>query len=409
MTSSMTRGNRAHLSQSECRTLDVIRPDLVAHRLERIVREASNNSEHDRIAKIVYQLCHDYAYVVNQAHARNGGLIGLAAASIALGSVSTDQALRVWTRSDTRAGGSCQVPQRNRPSSPRLFLRSRCTGQILCLREHVQHCQGRQRRDLALFQRRFRCAMQGRLDVQGEEYIWLTLRQLAADAELSVKNGAELLDRLVKDIVSESAATYVSVLQSPEEHISDKDSMKASVDSTSIELPTAFSLARFIPLLQERIHVLSPFTRTFLVSWVTLLDTIPDLELVYYLPAFLGGLFKFLSDPNRDVHVATQGALERFLTEIKKIARVKRGIEESRKFHSDGRPKTPNSVDSASVHSEHSTFNEKSDVADGDSGAPPGSHDSRGDGDWVPGQDVQVDHARVLEILVTFLDSPSGT
>lgn len=251
--------------------------------------------------------------------------------------------------------------------------------------------------------------MQSRIHVWAVQYVLLTSRQLAADAELSVKNGAELLDRLVKDIVSESAATYVSVLQPPEEHISDKESLKASVDSRSVELPTAFSLARFIPLLQERIHVLSPFTRTFLVSWVTLLDTIPDLELVYYLPAFLGGLFKFLSDPNRDVHVATQGALERFLTEIKKIARVKRGIEESRKAHSDGRPKTPNSVDSASVRSEHSTFNEKSDVADGDSGAPPGSRDSHGDGDWVPGQDVQVDHAKVLEILVTFLDSPSGT
>ena len=236
----------------------------------------------------------------------------------------------------------------------------------------------------------------------------LTLRKLASDSELSVKNGAELLDRLVKDVVSESAATYVSVLHSPEGPSSDRDSAKASVDSPSIELPTAFSLARFIPLLQERIHVLSPFTRTFLVSWVTLLDTIPDLELVYYLPAFLDGLFKFLSDPNRDVHVATQGALERFLTEIKKIARIKRGIEESRKAHSDGKPKTPNSTDSASVRTDRSDLNEKSDVADADSGAQPESHDSHGDGDWVPGQDVQVDHAKLLEILITFLDSPSG-
>lgn len=55
--------------------------------LERIVREASANQEHERIAKIVDQLCHDYAYAVHQPHARNGGLIGLAAASIALGSV----------------------------------------------------------------------------------------------------------------------------------------------------------------------------------------------------------------------------------------------------------------------------------------------------------------------------------
>lgn len=55
--------------------------------LERIVREASANGEHEKIAKIVHQLCHDYAYAVHQPHARNGGLIGLAAASIALGSV----------------------------------------------------------------------------------------------------------------------------------------------------------------------------------------------------------------------------------------------------------------------------------------------------------------------------------
>lgn len=32
------------------------------------------------------QLCNEYAYAVHQPHARNGGLIGLAAAAIALGS-----------------------------------------------------------------------------------------------------------------------------------------------------------------------------------------------------------------------------------------------------------------------------------------------------------------------------------
>ena len=57
-------------------------------RLERIVREASANKEYEKIRKIVEQLCSDYAYAVHQPHARNGGLIGLAAASIALGSVS---------------------------------------------------------------------------------------------------------------------------------------------------------------------------------------------------------------------------------------------------------------------------------------------------------------------------------
>lgn len=57
------------------------------HRLEKIVRDATIKGEHERIQEIVDQLCHDYAYAVHQPHARNGGLIGLAAASIALGSV----------------------------------------------------------------------------------------------------------------------------------------------------------------------------------------------------------------------------------------------------------------------------------------------------------------------------------
>jgi len=213
-----------------------------------------------------------------------------------------------------------------------------------------------------------------------------------------------LLDRLVKDIVSESASTYVSVLQPTEQAVSSPASDKGH-DASSVELPTAFSLDNFIPLLQERIYVINPFTRTFLVSWVTLLDTIPDLELVHYLPAFLGGLFKFLSDPNRDVHVATQGALERFLNEIKKVARIKRGIEESERKQSDDHAKSPNSSDSGSINTDRSTLNEKSDIADGDSGAA--RDGGRTDGDWVPGQDVQVDHSKILEILVAFLDSSS--
>ena len=224
-----------------------------------------------------------------------------------------------------------------------------------------------------------------------------------------MKNGAELLDRLVKDIVAESAATYVSVLQPPtKETASSLKSGKGSAedDSDPNEPSTAFSLAKFIPLLQERIYVLSPFTRTFLVSWVTLLDTVPDLELVSYLPAFLGGLFKFLSDSNRDVHVATQGALERFLNEIKKIAKIKRGLAESRKGHSDDQAKDSNSSDSGSLHSNRS--NEKSEVIEEDSGAGLDEKSGQGDGDWIPGQDVQVDHPKILEILVAFLDSSSG-
>ena len=56
-------------------------------RLEKLIRECLATNNHDRIRKVVHQLCHDYAYAVHQPYARNGGLIGLAAASIALGPV----------------------------------------------------------------------------------------------------------------------------------------------------------------------------------------------------------------------------------------------------------------------------------------------------------------------------------
>jgi hypothetical protein len=57
------------------------------HRLENVIREHLAAGEYHKIDKIVGQLCGEYAYAVHQPHARNGGLIGLAAAAIALGPV----------------------------------------------------------------------------------------------------------------------------------------------------------------------------------------------------------------------------------------------------------------------------------------------------------------------------------
>lgn len=145
---------------------------------------------------------------------------------------------------------------------------------------------------------------------------------------------------------------------------------------------------------------MNPFTRTFLVGWITLLDSIPDLELVSFLPDFLGGLFKFLGDPNRDVHVATQVALEKFLSEIKRISRIKKGIVESRKSRSDGKRKRTGSMDSEESNAR---------IDDDDSTAAPDDRSVSSDDDWVPGQDVPVNHKEILEILAANLDSASST
>ncbi|RMZ81333.1 hypothetical protein DV738_g2304, partial [Chaetothyriales sp. CBS 135597] len=333
--------------------------------LERVIREASANKDHDKISTIVEQLCQDFAYTVYHPHTRNGGLIGLAAVSIALGSDGVPRylseivppVLACFTDQDARVRYYACEAMYN--------IAKVAKGEILLFFNDI----------------------------------FDALCKLAADSELSVKNGAELLDRLVKDIVSESAASYISILAFDER--AEKESLS---EELSTELPTAFSLARFIPLLEERIHVINPFTRTFLVSWLTLLDTIPDLELVYYLPAFLGGLFKFLGDPSRDVVVATQGLLERFLNEIKKIAKIKRGIAESRsrsRAARSRRPESPTGSGTAVNTTSSDNAIEDSDVGTVDDDL------NDADGGWIPGQDVQVDHAKILDILLKFVDVSS--
>ncbi|GME40798.1 Vacuole-associated enzyme activator complex component [Neofusicoccum parvum] len=352
--------------------------------LEAQVRDALASKDHDKIQRIVYQLCHEYAYAVHQPHARNGGLIGLAAASIALGS---------------------EVAR---------YLEEIVPPVLACFSDQDARV------------RYYACESMYNIAkvAKGEILLYFNevfdaLCKLAADSEASVKNGAELLDRLVKDIVSESAASYVSILHHPEDAIDDDSALGESA-APSVDMPIAFSLPKFIPLLQERINVLNPFTRTFLVSWITLLDSIPDLELVSYLPSFLGGLLRFLSDPNQDVHTATQTALERFLSEIKKIARIKRGLAESRKSQGEeGKKSSRSSMKSGRSRSVQSSRDVEGDseinVDDGQESLSEGTDSTTmndrasgmTDGDWIPGQDVQIDYPKILETLVTYLsDSP---
>ncbi|KAH8719460.1 vacuolar protein 14 C-terminal Fig4p binding-domain-containing protein [Phaeosphaeriaceae sp. PMI808] len=350
--------------------------------LEGLIRNALNAQDHDRIAKIVHELCHEYAYAVHQPHARNGGLIGLAAASIALG-----------------------------PEVAR-YLEEIVPPALACFGDQDARV------------RYYACESMYNIAkvAKGEVLVYFNqvfdaLCKLAADSELSVKNGAELLDRLVKDIVSESAATYVSILHTSDEHSGSKSPQGHDPQQHHPDPPMAFNLERFLPLLEERINVLNPFTRSFLVAWITLLDSIPDLELIAHLPRFLRGLFKFLSDTNQDVYTMTQGALDKFLLEIRKIARIKKGIAESKKSQSkddfrrstsslQSEPEYESEAASSSTPVERREAVEEREDGSEDSTSTSSSRTGKsvnGDGDWIPGQDVQVDHPKILAILVDFL------
>lgn len=111
------------------------------------------------------------------------------------------------------------------------------------------------------------------------------LSKLVCDLEPTVKSGAELCDRLLKDIV--------------------------------IETCTQFEVIAFIPLLRERIYVRNAFTRQFIVSWVSLLTSVPEFNMVQYLPEIMDGLFHILGDPNAEIRKSCEILFSEFLSILK--------------------------------------------------------------------------------------------
>ena len=64
----------------------------------------------------------------------------------------------------------------------------------------------------------------------------------------------------------------------------------------------------FIPLLRTHIASTNPHVKELIVGWVTTLDSVPDIEMLDYLPGLLSGLFSMLTDSNKEVKkVASQG------------------------------------------------------------------------------------------------------
>ncbi|KAH8096728.1 ARM repeat-containing protein [Cristinia sonorae] len=368
--------------------------------LEKQIRECHQQGDHRRISQIVDQLVDMFSNPSNALQARNGGLIGLAGTAIALG-VDISPYMEKFVSPLL----VCFTDPENRVR----YFSAECLYNIAKVSK-------------------------GEILVYFND-IFDALSKLAADSELSVKNGAELLDRLLKDIVAETASVYVP--QYPEtEKARRRADEKPSVahDGVLITHPDdianghdlqgarkAFSLAHFLPLLKERIYVLSPFTRSYLVTWISVLDSVPELELISYLPEFLDGLLKYLSDPTEDVRIATENLLGEFLREIRDVTLVQRHHEEelrakreaeqaeqqARRAEADG-GKLP---DITMAHSERAAFvpeNDDTSSFEQDLDTPVDEKepipDTRDLGTWVPGLGVKIDYAAIVEILIQQLD-----
>jgi vacuole morphology and inheritance protein 14 len=264
-----------------------------------MVRECLAAGDQSRISAILKLLIEDFANSV-VPNARNGGLIALAAVAIALGSAQVAPFL----------------PQIAPP------ILSCFSDQDSRVRYYA--CESM-----------YNVAKVARASILTYfNPIFDALSRLYTDPEVSVKNGAELLDRLIKDIVSEKSlfSDKSSSRIKTAKTEADPDAQKA--ESGVLKVPgtvplpgynlSFFSLERFIPLLVERIRVTAPATRLFLVNWIAVLDSVPDLELVAFLPEFLSGLFSYLSDPNQDIRTATLNVLGEFLKEIRDVVELQR-------------------------------------------------------------------------------------
>ncbi|OAO17602.1 VAC14 family protein [Blastocystis sp. ATCC 50177/Nand II] len=114
--------------------------------------------------------------------------------------------------------------------------------------------------------------------------IFSSLCELYADVDVEVKEGASLLDKLLKEIVTETQS---------------------------------FDVEKLIPLMQQYIYDTSPHIRRLLISWIDVMDNVPGIDILDFLPGFLEGLFDMLSDPHREIRQETDSLLQTLLAEIK--------------------------------------------------------------------------------------------
>jgi vacuole morphology and inheritance protein 14 len=349
--------------------------------------------------------------------------------------------------------------------------------------------------------------------------------QLHCDPDTPVRDGAGLVDRLLKDIVAENAADYISVLAedevsrppSPRLHMRDvnfegdtatssitpikgavegaaptdkgpslateaddrqgnKDGHHRNDASPSIRsqaqqdgspvlmtgtkanqrgpngygtlfspLNRAFSVSRFIPLLAERIFALHHDTRSHLVSWVSVLDSIPELEMVSWLPDYFDGLLwvlpcvvsqrasliirNYLTDPNEDLKLQTENVLASFLEEIKHIAEVQRRSMLRRAEHGQDIRDRQARRSKRFERGIDGNGAIESDDEDGNKQSPPLSYSGRvpelmddarswsdddveslsdDDGRPIePGENIQVNHEAILDVIIHNMSRPS--
>ncbi|XP_067905859.1 protein VAC14 homolog isoform X1 [Heterodontus francisci] len=222
---------------------------VAALEIEKLVREFVAQNNIGQIKHVIHILSQEFA-LSQHPHSRKGGLIGLAACSIALGKDSG------------------------------LYLKELIEPVLTCFNDADSRLRYYACEALYNIVKVARGSVLPHFNV-----LFNGLSKLAADPDPNVKSGSELLDRLLKDIVTESSK---------------------------------FDLVAFVPLLRERIYSNNQYARQFIISWILVLECVPDINLLDYLPEILDGLFQILGDNSKEIRKMCETVLVEFLKEIKK-------------------------------------------------------------------------------------------
>lgn len=159
--------------------------------------------------------------------------------------------------------------------------------------------------------------------------IFDSLCLLVTDTDNLIKNAADILDKLIKDIIFINSTNNFPTLYKKEKNNNLESYLVDSNGDTfqlvhSQDPQKPFDLKNFILILKERMYTIDPFTKLFLISWLEFLGNITFLELITFLPEFLKGLLMFLmNDCLSDVRNETKKILNFFLKEIESIHTIK--------------------------------------------------------------------------------------
>jgi vacuole morphology and inheritance protein 14 len=219
---------------------------MIQNTIRNIHATAGSETARERILKMIGSLNKDFVENVNPNH-RKGGLIGLAAVALALKDRTAE------------------------------YLDFILPSILMLLADHDYRVRYYACESLYNI---VKVARESSLKFLNRMYDGLCL--LYSDIDADVRNGAHVLDKVMREVIVASEAS------------------KIDIDS-------------FLAIFCERLPVKISQIRSLSITWLLLFDSLPSINMTKHLPKFLPGLLHMLNDAHKDIRHQAEATLANFL------------------------------------------------------------------------------------------------